>query len=133
MEMAARVGEKSYENIREHPAVLAVEGAPLTGIEFFGPLDSGLLLQFAGMRLEVAPGTPISAFHGASPVVAGDLRAELYATSGSPVARVRIEHGRSLTLEFARGLTLSIALGGAPQGRLEAAAFFDESWRYEAY
>ena len=48
MEMAARVGEKSYESLSAVPAVKSVEGAPLSGVEFFGAGDSGMLLQFGG-------------------------------------------------------------------------------------
>jgi hypothetical protein len=133
MEMAARVGDKSLERIEGTPAVEAVEGAPLTGVEFFGIGDEGLLLQFGGSRLEIMPGTHVDASRGGAAVSALELRAALSRAAGLRVSRVRVDRGRRLTLEFAGGLVLAVSLHPQDRPGLESAAYYDEAWRYEAY
>ena len=133
MEMAARGGEKTYESLSAVPAVKSVEGAPLSGVEFFGAGDSGMLLQFGGARLEIMSGTRVEAATGTQPLDAASLRDALEAAAGSRVAHVGVEPGRVMTLAFATGLTLSVSLDHHDRPGLESAAYYDAAWRYEAY
>lgn len=133
MQMAARVSENVYESIGAAPAVQAVVGAPLSGVEFFGARDEGMLLQFGGSRLEIMAGTPIQASLRGNPVGPDELHAALYSASGSPVSGLAVERGRRLTIEFAAGLVLTVSLKPQERAGLESAAYYDEAWRYEAY
>jgi hypothetical protein len=133
MEMAARVGEKSYENIEAAPAVQAVEGAALSGVEFFGAGGAGMLLQFGGSRLEIMTGTRVDARRGDVHLDRTALRGAVEAAEGARVHRVHVEQGRELTLEFDGGLTLAVSLRAEERQGPEAAAYYDASWRYEAY
>lgn len=133
MQMATRVSEKAFEHIESVPAVKAVEGAPLSGAEFFGENGSGLLLQFGGSRLEIMCGADLEASREGEPLAPGALRAALASSSGKPVTRVRVERGRALTIDFAGGLRLTVSLRGDSRTGLESAAYYDEAWRYEAY
>lgn len=133
MQMATRVSDQSYESLEAVPAVQAVEGSPLSGVEFFGAGDAGLLLQFGGSRLEIMPGTHVEAARGQEHVSPGQLREALYHASGSPVVHVNLVRGRALTLEFQGGLTLAVTLQPDDSMGLESAAYYDAAWRYEAY
>ena len=133
MEMAARVSEKSYERMEAAPAVQAVEGAALSGVEFFGERGAGMLLQFGGSRLEIMTGTRVEGTRGADHLDAVQLRGAVEAAEGTLVQRVRVEHGRELTLEFDGGLVLAISLRAEERQGPESAAYYDASWRYEAY
>ena len=133
MEMAARVGEKSYESIEAAPAVQAVEGAALTGVAFFGERGAGMLLQFGGSRLEIMSGTHVEATRGADHLDAAQLRGAVEAAEGAHVQRVHVVHGHELTLEFDGGLVLAVSLLPEARNGPEAAAYYDAAWRYEAY
>jgi hypothetical protein len=133
MEMAARVGEKSYESIVAPPALQAVEGAPLTGVEFFGERGAGMLLQFGGSRLEIMSGTHVEATRGNELLDAAELRGAVAAAEGTHVHRVHVVHGQELTLEFDGGLVLAVSLRPEARNGPEAAAYYDPAWRYEAY
>ena len=133
MEMAARVSEKTYGENDEVPALQAVEGTTLSGLEFFGEGDAGMLLQFGGARLEIMAATPVSAANGEAPLRAAEVRGALEAAEGAAVRRVHVEWGRELRLEFVGGLILTVSLRAEDRAGLEAAAYYDQSWRYEAY
>jgi hypothetical protein len=133
MEMAARVSEKSYEHMEAAPAVQAVEGAALSGVAFFGERGAGMLLQFGGSRLEIMTGTRVEGTRGPDHLDADQLHSAVEAAEGTHVHRVRVEHGRELTLEFDGGLVLAISLRPEERKGPESAAYYDASWRYEAY
>ncbi len=133
MEIAARVGGAIDGAPGSPPAVLELEGKPLSAVEFFGGEAPGFLLHFGGARLEVLAPVEVFGGEGVPAADAAALRAALNQCRDARVVRVLLVRGRDLTLGFDNGSTVRICLDATGHAGPEAAAFFDEEWRYEAY
>ena len=132
--MATRVVSGGHEPAAEAPLLLGVQGQPVTGVEVIeGARSGGLLFEFGAARLEILAPAAVWVAGAELAPEHPRFREALLRCLKARVARVAVEAGRELALEFDNGLRIVVSLESGDANGPEAAAFFDEDWNYEAF
>lgn len=132
--MATRAVSGGHEPAAEAPLLQAVEGQAVTGVEVIeGAQSGGLLFEFGAARLEILAPAAVWVAGAEFAPEHPRFREALLRCLAARVARVAVEAGRELALEFDNGLRLVVSLAPGDAKGPDAAAFFDEHWNYEAF